>query len=582
MMMMPRMLTRLIMMLLVFAIMACSPAELPAKVLFTNAKIYTQSESQAWAEAVLVDSGRILYVGAEAEARRLAGEDTAEYDLKGRLVLPGFIDTHSHPVLGASLLDSLELNPADEPEVWLRQIKEYAADKDEAFVFGLGIFAKKFGDHGPTKEALDRIIADRPALIVDEGGHTAWANSAALAKAGITADSVDPVPGKHYYQRDENGEPTGYAVEHLAWMPIAEAIGVFSGDRLTASVKQAFPLLSMFGITTVYEAGMLALADAGHEVLRTLEDEGGLTIRFQTSISVVDASQAKTAVADLQTLRRRWASDLVDPRVIKIHNDGTTEAETSAQFEPYLNNPDNRGTMMLSGKPLADLVTSAARAGLNVHIHSIGERAVSAALDAFEIARKAVPSSTSRFSTAHTELIQQSDQARFAALDVVAQTTPVWFIGGDAHLLEVLGAERVARKYHFREVLSAGGKVTFGSDFPVGGGLPALQPLINIAVGMTRKYPGLSAAPGVGDQALTLQEMLRGYTLDAAYQLGMESEVGSIEAGKKADFVVLTHDIFQQHVEDIPDTRVALTVMNGSIVYKRSFRSWITEVVLGI
>lgn len=548
--------------------------------LLTNGRIYTLDPNNPWADSLLIDDGEIRFVG---QLRDVPDHDARTLNLKERLVLPGFIDTHAHPVLGAAMLETLSLDYSDSPDIWLQQIRDYAADNPSLpFIFGLGFYAKKFGDKGPTKELLDEVVPDRPAVIIDEGGHSAWANSAALKLAGINRASPDPIPEKHYYVRTADGEPTGYAVEHLAWMPLAESIGAFDYDRMLSATENVLPIMSMFGITTIFEAGMITLTDTGHRVLGALADSGNLPVRVETSLSIVDESQLPTAIAKLKKLRTRWTSKLVNPTTIKVHNDGTTEAENSAQLTPYLNDPENLGQMILHAAQLEALLLQAADAGFHVHIHSIGERAINEALNAVAGARSRQSLGNTRIALAHTELIAPKDIPRFGDLDVIAQTTPAWFIGDDEHTVKVLGPERNARLYRFRAVIDSGGRVTFGSDFPVGGGIHALRPIVNMAVGMSRNYPGEGVAPGHAAEALTLEEMIRGYTLDAAYQLGLEEKLGSIEVGKRADLVILKRNLFEQPVEQIPDNRVYMTIMNGEIVYRRNLRALLTEWSLGL
>lgn len=290
------------------------------------------------------------------------------------------------------------------------------------------------------------------------------------------------------------------------------------------------------------------------------------------------------AVATLSDYQKRYSSELVQPRVMKIHNDGTKEAKTAGQFEHYAGEPDNFGSVLLEGEVLQNFVKEVDQAGFDIHIHAIGDRAIDEALDAFEAVRTVNPESRNRFSVAHTELVRDEDLARFGALDVVAQTTPAWFASDGEFGIQMLGKERAEKLYRFRKIIDAGGKVSFGSDFPATGSLQGLAPIVNMEMGQTRKYPGereMPITPPV-DATLTLPEMIRGYTIDAAYQLNMERQLGSLEEGKLADLVVVNENLFEMDVYDINEAKVSMTVMNGEIVFERNLKARFIEWLLDL
>jgi len=556
--------------------------ETGADVVFLNGEINTQNPDQTWVEAIAIDGKRISYVGDNQQAQMLIGQNTQVIDLKGQLVLPGFIDTHAHPILAAGMAHALQLDLEAKPEDWLKALLEYAEDNpDLPGLMGFGFSAEAFGAKGPTKELLDAVIPDRPVILIDEGGHSAWVNSKALALAGINHKTPDPVPGTHYFKRAADGEPTGWCLEAMTFNPMIAKLGLISKESIIEQANDIFYLFSAFGITTIYDAGFSAFSDMAYEAVGQLEQDDKLASRLITSHMIQSPKQLADAVATLQSYQQRFGSELVQPRVMKIHNDGTKEARTAGLFDAYEKQPENFGSLLLEGEQLQSFVKEVDEAGFDIHIHAIGDRTVHEALNAFEQVRGSNPESNNRYSIAHTELVSDDDLGRFSELAVVAQTTPFWF---PSHGEEQLGKVRAEKLYRFRKMLDSGAKVTFGSDFPATGDLLGLSPIVNMEMGQTRQFPseGTPMLSAGVDGSLTLQEMIRGYTIDAAYQLNLEDELGSLEVGKLADLVVIDENIFEQDIDNIHQAKVAMTFMNGERVYERNLKSHLTEWVLGL
>ncbi len=550
-----------------------------------NASIYTQDQNLSWAQAMAVDGNQLSYVGDSAGARALIGQNTQVVDLKGQLVLPGFIDTHAHPIMAAGSSAGIEFDQGQTPEVWLKQVKAHAdANPDSKGIIGFGFMAAAFGPEGPTKEMLDEIEPNRPIVLMDEGGHSAWVNSKAFELAGIDRNTPDPIPGTHFYKRDDSGEPTGWCLEAMTFMPLMAQLGLVGEASVIEGADDVFYLFSSFGITTIYDAGFSAFADSSYAAIDQLAKEKRLPFRLVTSHMIQSPEHLPDAVATLRSYQQRYASELVHPNVMKIHNDGTKEAKTAGQFEHYIGEPDNFGSVLLEGEVLQSFVKEVDAAGFDIHIHAIGDRAVDEALDAFEVVRNDNPNSTNRYSIAHTELVRDEDLTRFAELDVAAQTTPAWFATDGEFENQVVGQERAKKLYRFRKIIDAGGKVTFGSDFPATGSLAGLAPIVNLEMGQTRKYPGERAMPITPpvDAQLSLEEMIRGYTIDAAYQLNMENQLGSLEVGKLADFVVINNNLFEMDVYEQHQAKVTMTYMNGQRVFERDLKARFVEWMLDL
>ena len=546
----------------------------PADYVFKNAKVYTLNSTSPWAEAVAVRGNKIAYVGDNSGLATLMSAKTQVIDLEGKMVLPGFIDTHAHPVFAAAVAHGFSLPTDGAIEDWLKIIKDYADENPQLkALYGQGFLAATFGVNGPNKSMLDEIVADRPVVLMDEGAHSAWVNSKAFELAGITKDSADPVPGKHFYKRDAEGELTGWCLEAMTFMPMMEKLGILSESTIDEGADKVFSMFSQFGITTIYDAGFFQFEHFSYPAVRQLEKSGRLPFRLIASNMIQSTAHVDSAIETLKAYQQQYSSELIQPRVMKIHNDGTKEISTAAQFEDYENQPGNKGSVLLGGEKLQQFVVDIDAAGFDVHIHAIGDRAVDEALDAFEAVRKANPTSKNRYSISHTELVRDQDLKRLAELNVVAQTTPYWFATDGVVELKSVGELRAGKLYRFRKIIDSGGRVTFGSDFygPISGDYYGVAPVLNMEMGMTRQYPGEKSMPVTPpvNALLTLEEMIRGYTLDAAYQLNMESELGSIEEGKLADLIVVDKNLFALDTYDIHKAKVDMTMMNGKMMYQR-------------
>lgn len=545
----------------------CASPLPPADLVLTGGTVYTVAEAAPRATALAIRDGEIVYVGDDDGVARFVGPNTQLVELDGRLVLPGFIDTHAHPVQSAGLSYALRLSSALSPDDVLIQVEAYAArNPDREFVLGFGFDETAFGPDGPRRELLDGVISDRPVILIDAGGHSAWVNSAALAEFGIDASTPDPIPGRHYYQRDPDGTPTGWLVESQAYMPHLAALGAFDAASAARPNNLVYGLFSSVGITTVYDAGMSSFEVQALEALAEMDRQGLLRFRVVASHQIQHPDQVAGAVLRFAELQRLYDGDRLRMGMIKIHNDGTTEAHTAAYLEPYTDVPSTSGAVLLEPSMLNPFVVAIDRAGIDIHIHALGDRAVRQALDAIALARAENPDADTRHTLAHVEQITDADVPRFAALDVTAQTTPYWYSADYTDQELVIGPERMLRLYRLQDLTESGARVTYGSDFPAtGSDLLSMSPLWNIEAGATRQAIGDPNAPilgGVGART-SVEDMVRGYTLDAAHQLHMEDQVGSIEVGKRADLVVLGSNIFELPLHEIHQTPVDATLVDG-------------------
>jgi len=557
--------------LLLSSLVGCSQApKNGAEMVFINAKAYTLDENKPWADAIAIKGNTIVYVGGNEGALALGGDNTVQHNLNGKMLLPGFIDTHMHPIEGGAYANALSLETFGTVGAWVQAIADYAnANSDAPLLFGYGFLATTFGPTGPTRQLIDAVVPDRPVLIMDEGFHAAWANTKALEELNISQDTADPVPGFSYYKRDADGNATGYLLEGAAGMAMRR-LNAISDDIIIDGTAHVIEVLNSYGVTSVFDAGVGSRGDSLLKILRQLEKAGDLTVRIVGSSQPSGPEDVESAVDRVDHSRSTVKGDRFHYRMLKIMQDGTIEGRTAAMFEDYQGEPGNSGETVFTEAQMTQMVVAAASKQIDVHIHALGERAVHEALNSIEAARTAHATSSSRFTICHIEVVTDEDLQRFAELDVIAQSTPFW-ASYDTYGKPFVSEDQFNRYWRFNSLKKLGVRLTWGSDFPASGaGMLGMSPVLQMEVGQTRQEPGEPDAPVQPRQSerLDMVTMIRGYTIDAAYQLHMEDEIGTLEVGKKADLVILDRNLFDTGVYDIHTTRVMMTVMDGDIVYE--------------
>ena len=550
---------------------ACSQAPEPGvDLVFVNARAWTLDASAPWAEAVAVNGNEIVYVGDNAGAIAMAGENTVQHDLDGQMLLPGFIDAHMHPVSGGAYAKALSLNTFGTVDEWIAAIDKFGqANADSPLIFGYGWLSTTFGHAGPTRQMIDSVVPDRPVLIMDEGFHGAWANSVALEELNITQDTADPVPGFSYYKRDENGGATGYLLEGTAGMAM-NGLNIITEDVVVDGTAHVIDVLNAYGVTSIFDGGALGYEDTLQRVLQRLENGGDLTVRIVGVYRPTGPDDVELAVSRAGEWRENIKGDRYHYRMLKIMDDGTVEGRTAAMFEDYQGEPANSGETVFTQEQMTEMVVGAAGEQIDVHIHALGERAVHEALNSVEAARDAHPDSSTRYALCHIQVITDQDLPRFAELDVIAQSTPLW-ASYDTYGEQFVSADQFSRFWRFNSLRELGVKLTWGSDFPASGaGMLGMSPIYQMEIGHTRQFAGQPDAPiqPRESERVNIETLIRGYTIDAAYQLHMENEIGSLEAGKKADLVVLDRDLFETDPYEIHETKVVMTVMDGEVVFE--------------
>ncbi len=562
---------------LVAAFAAGAVAADKADYVFKNGAIYTIDSKNPTAQAIAITGKYITYVGTDEGVQPFIGDKTQVIDLKGQMLLPGFVESHIHPTT-ALLANGADLQYSSVEQVVASAKKWADAHPDAKLITGFGWRYMLFPTTGPTREPLDKVFPDRPVFLFAIDGHSAWVNSKALALAGVNARTPDPAPGFSWFQRDpKTGEPTGWLVEVPAGQAVLSKLQTVDENAVISAMTQRLPEFSAAGITAVFDAGIpLMPTPLGMQAYQDLEKENKLPIRVVASYYWNNPAIEDPAGIALD-LRSKYHSELVQFRALKINVDGGESQHTAVMLKPYADRPGFHGDFLLDPKLVNAAVLKAQANGLDTHCHCYGDGGTRAYLDAVEAARKAYPNSPSRHTAAHALFLTDEEVARFPKLNVTMQTSAQWLDPNPTipMMVEILGKDVVFTEYgRMNSVLKAGGRVALGTDWPASGYVSSYRPLEAIQVAITRailpQYGNQQMMPVMPpeDERITLDQALKAYTLDSAYVLDLEKQIGSLEVGKLADIVVLEKDLYKIPPSDISTTKVQLTMMNGKVTYR--------------
>ncbi len=540
--------------------------------------------ARRWADAVAVRGSRIVAVGSESSLRGLAGSGTRVIDLRGRTLLPGFQDSHIHAVGGGLARLRCDLSEETTLDGYVRVIREYAAAHPSLpWVIGDGWAMPAFPGGIPDRRLLDELVPDRPAFLVNRDHHGAWANSRALAAAGVTAATPDPPDGR--IERDERGEPVG-TLQEGAMALVARHVPQPTAAELRDGLLEAQRYLHGLGITGWQDA-IVGHYDGLHDnfdTYRNAAEAGELTARVVGALWW-DRRLGLEQLELFRERRERATAGRFRCPTVKIMQDGVCENLTAAMLDPYRGHEDDpgggRGLSFVDPQRLPGFVTELARAGFQVHFHAIGDRGVRDALDALEAAADAGAGQDLRHHIAHIQVVHPDDIPRFRQLGVAANMQPLW-ASNDPQMAEltipVLGDLRAAQQYPFASLRRLGTVLCSGSDWPVS----TPDPLLCAHVAVNRVPPpdgsrGTNATPEpfLPDERLDLPAQLAAATIGSAYVNHADHETGSIEVGKLADLTLLDRDVLREPRAAIGLARVALTMVDGAIVHAdRAEVSW--------
>ncbi|WCM49513.1 amidohydrolase [Pseudomonas sp. WJP1] len=571
-----------------------------ADMVMRNGYVYTVDGQDSVQQAVAVKDGKIVYVGSDDGAASYIGTQTQLIDLAGRMLMPGFIDAHMHPgdggramtlcdlkyqtmtrkVFQESIQACLDADKDKGPDVWLE-----VGSWDRMGMTGL--------DGDADKSTLDALKTQRPIQVRSTDFHTVLLNSRGLAVAGIDKRTANPGDGK--YVRDSAGNPTGICEDGAADAMAAVVPPATDAEKLIQS-RTALDAMRQQGITSFFDA-MSGPENA--KAFTTLAQSGELTARALLAIKLDPAAATADpdkTIAEAKALASTYdqgetkVAPGVSMRHVKLFMDGiiNAPADTGAMLTPYLHNAGtehapkwtpgkNRGELYFSPQVLNPLLLKAVQAGLDPHLHATGDRAVRDSLNGIEYVRQQLPGHPFRPAITHAESVDPADYGRFKALDVTAnmsfqwaQQAPSTVDGTSDHL----GAERFSRMEPSGSITRAGGRVAYGSDWPV----DPLDEFLALKIGVTRagdpqnphSYGPKYAGRLNGDPALSRAEVLRTITLNAAEQLRLEKVTGSVEVGKFADLIVLDKNFMQVPEDELGRNQVLLTLVGGKVVWAKA------------
>lgn len=549
-----------------------------ADLVLRNGAIYTTDAARSWAPALAISGGAIVYIGDDTGAGKWIGPQTRVIDLQGKMALPGFHDSHVHPISGGIELGQCNLHGSTSAAEIFQKIRDYAAaNPDMQWIVGGGWDLPIFPHANPHKQQLDKLVPDRPAYFVAADGHSAWVNSRALEMAGIDKDTPDPAAGR--IERDaKTGEPTGTLRESATDL-VSKHLPPVSTEDYLEGARRALHMANRYGITALYEAcspdPILVQSvsseerknDPFLEAYAELDRRGELTARVRAAI-YVDPARGEAQINELIEKRQKYQGRNLRAEAVKIFADGVIEANTAALLEPYLDKPGDRGKANLEPELFNPLVARLDREGFQVHVHAIGDRAIRYALDAFENARRMNGERDSRHLIAHLELIDPQDIPRFRQLGVIACFQPLWAYA-DEYITQLtepkLGPRRSRWLYPIASVAKTGAVLAAGSDWSVS----SMNPLAAMQVAITRH--GLEAGngrPWIAEERVDVQTMLEAYTMAGAYANFQEKVTGALEVGKAADLIVLDRNLFECAPQDIHRATVLLTLLDGKEVFR--------------
>lgn len=557
-----------------------TPADGPAEWLFEGGTILTMDPVAARAEAVAVRGRSIVYVGARDGADAWVGPATRLVDLRGRMLIPGLVDSHVHPLLGTVFTSGFSIDGGADEATALEAIAARVKEApDKTVYFGFGWSGNLFSAQGgPHRRDLDAIMPDKPMLLIANDGHAAWANTRALEAVGIDATTPDPAVGG--YSRDQDGQPTGYIREAPAMIPVIVALGGLNPDTFNPALTHLLDHVASLGFTTVFDAGMPFGQEQIFPLLESLDQDGRLPVRLHATHAVASEDQVADAVATLQDLHSRFGSTHFEVSTLKIIGDGVIENRQAAMLEPYQEPANTSGRLALGTASVAKLLSECDAAGFDVHYHTIGDASARQILDAIDTCWQ--QGKHPKVTLAHVQVVDDADQARMGHLKPLISSTGIWCIRYQA-VEDAIGADRYRRMFRFGTLKRRHGlNIALGSDWPAtyAGGTRGIDPFLNIQAAVRRQAPpplldelGASVGPGGSEplppheEALDVDAALEGYTIAGARQLGIDAITGSIEVGKRADLAVIDRDITAIPTDAIYQTRCLLTLMDGIARY---------------
>ena len=546
-----------------------------ADLIYLNGKVYTGNKKQKWAEAFAIKGDKFMAVGSNEEILKLRSKDTQVVDLRDHLVLPGLIDDHMHPDMAAEnyfnvQIDELSTSYEEFKASVLKEIKENPQKK---WVFGGnldylwddGSDIKMFGKPS-HKSIIDDIVSDKPAYFWEASGHAALVNSKALEVCGITKDTPDPKGG--HYVKDANGELTGVLREtaaHVVWEKYLEH-RLPSEVIAKTQIKPVFHYLNSMGLTSISDVWAREWYVQSYNILDRADE---LSLRVAVYVTdPIDWTSDWMKELAMKPINnpKAYTTDNVSILGVKFVLDGAAAGRTAKMLDPYEGSKDDRGPWRVEPEYFKKQFMKYDKMGHTVKAHCAGDAANRLVLDTIEEARAKHGNNHIRHSTAHTGILHPDDMGRHAKLDAVAEFSPVfWYKMAAVDVIaDDIGKERLNWLFRVREMIDSGAHVSIGTDWTV----TPVDPWIAMETIVTRKSPGVTDGEAFNPkERITLEEALNLYTMGAAYGQYRENEIGSIERGKYADFIVTKQNIFEEPIHKLHKTKILSTVVGGKDVF---------------
>ena len=546
-----------------------SPHKEPADFLIRYARIYTVDAQRPWAEAMAVKGDQILWVGDDKDTGTYIGPATKVMDGGGRMILPGFIDSHFHVLLGGNP-DVLRIENGNSLAEIQRQVREFAKKRPELKWIEVEGWNYSAFPHGklPTAKDLEGLTAGRPAFLVAYDYHTIWMNREALKEFGITRKTRSVIFAEKV-DKDPKGEPSGIltgfgstGLSQEAEEALRKHLPSHSREAIVRNVENNVAAALRAGITTVVDPQSY-LEDL--DIYSRLRSEGKLPARLQVALFHRRGTSEET-LQQFDQARQKYRDDWLRVAAVKLYIDDVIEPHTAALLEPYADRPGTRGELDYPPQEFKQVVSRLDRMKFQIFIHSIGDRGIRTALDAIEYSEKQNGPRDRRDELIHVECLNQQDIPRFKQLGVIACMQPRHCAPDiTGQWAKAVGPARWKYAWAFRSLRDSGATLAFGSDWNVA----EMEPLIGIYTALTRK--GLDGKPQGGwvpEQTIDLPTAIRGYTINGAYANFVEQNRGSISPGKYADLVMLSENLFEIPVEKIKDAKVVWTMVGGKEVWK--------------
>ncbi len=540
-----------------------------ADTVFKNAKIYTVNDNQKWADSIAIKDSKIIFVGEGEDVESYIGSHTRVMDLQQKMVLPGFIDSHAHPLMGeVNLLFDVYMYYCESVEECLNTIRDYKEQNpDAAFITGYGWSNTLFSNQGPSAAELDKIVPDVPAALHSADYHSIWVNSRALEIAGVDKNTPDPEGG--VIERLENGEPSGTFRENAQEI-IKKIIPEPSIEKYKTALKSYQNKAVRVGITSSYEAWIKPDGKM-FEAYRAADASGELFINMFGAVAPSPVAPEK-GIEFIKMGNRKNDGKKFKVKHIKLFIDGVVEGNTALLKQPYDNKSDYNGEPIWKNELIKTVTETADENGWDMHFHVIGDAAVAKMLELMDNLKQKYGKKDRRSIAAHIQLVDPQDIPRLIENNIVFSSNPFWHYKEEGYFNDIevkyLGNTRACSEYPMNSLISSGVITAAGSDYPISSDP---SPLLGIQIGMTRSDP--DAVNNTDDDVLnidervSLEEMIRCFTINGAYANRVETSLGTIEAGKTADLVVLDKNIFDVPADKLASISVEATMADGSFVY---------------